>query len=484
MRKFGTVTGTLRVPSAEGQGDGTRSVPATEGKGNGTRSVPAAKDGQPLDPDGNPDTSFLARIPADVAWTFQALDRDGMVLNTAQTWHQLRPGEVRTDCGGCHAHSQKPTDFKLTAAARPDYPVFDLTRHTPLLTAKGQDQSGKKWDRDDATGLRFEKGIKNVEYFRDVKPILERSCVACHTKKADKPAGNLVLDDDAPVQGPDSIGGVVNGPPGKVPGTYFRLALDHGGKFGHKSPVGNWTHPQGSRYVRMFQARRSLLAWKVFGRRLDGWTNDDFAVESVPGDPDSLHYRGKPYPSRPDSRRIVNLAYSGSVMPPLEAVAGTYEGPGGLKIKVAPLTDEDRRTLVRWIDLGCPIDLDFDPAHPEARGSGWLQDDSRPTLTLTYPRAGANPELTRILIGMHDTDSGLDLDSFTVTADFPLDGVPAGENLAPRFRSMADGVWGWKLSRPAAALARGNLTVSIKDRQGNVTRIERTFSVAGGGRKP
>src|SRR5256885_17055951 len=33
---------------------------------------------QPLDPDGNPDTSFLARVPADDAFTFQTLDRDGM----------------------------------------------------------------------------------------------------------------------------------------------------------------------------------------------------------------------------------------------------------------------------------------------------------------------------------------------------------------------------------------------------------------------
>src|SRR5262249_41975362 len=82
--------------------------------------------GQPRDPDGNPDTSFLAKIPTDVAWTFQTLDKDGMVLNMAQTWHQLRPGEIRNDCGGCHAHSQKPTEFKLTAAARPDYKVFDL----------------------------------------------------------------------------------------------------------------------------------------------------------------------------------------------------------------------------------------------------------------------------------------------------------------------------------------------------------------------
>src|SRR5262249_57023817 len=51
-------------------------------------------------------------------FTFQTLDKRGMVLNMAQTWHQLRPGEVRTNCGGCHAHSQQPTPFERTAAAK------------------------------------------------------------------------------------------------------------------------------------------------------------------------------------------------------------------------------------------------------------------------------------------------------------------------------------------------------------------------------
>jgi len=433
---------------------------------------------QSLDPDGNPDTSFLVKVPADVPWTLQTLDKNGLVLNMSQTWHMVRPGEVRTDCGGCHAHSQKPTLFKDTAAAKPDYRVFDLTRNTPLLSDKEKDQSGKKWDKDDSTGLRFEKSVKNVEYFRDVKPVLDRSCIACHTQKWTKPAGNLVLDDDAPMQGPGSLGGVVTGPPGKVPGTFFRLALDHEGKFGHKSPVRNWAHPQASRYVRLFSARRSLLAWKIFGKRLDGWNNDDFATETVSGDPNSIHYKGQPYANKPGSHRLINLAYSGSVMPPPEAVAGTYKGPDGQIIKVAPLSDEDRRTLVRWIDLGCPIDLDYDPAHATARGSGWLQDDNRPTLTLTHPQAGVNPPLTRILVGMNDYDSGLDSDSFRVVADFAVDGIAAGENLARKFKPLSPGVWAWKLTKPLTELAKGKLTVSIKDRQGNVTRIERSFSVS------
>jgi mono/diheme cytochrome c family protein len=435
---------------------------------------------QPTDPDGNPDTSFLAKIPADLAWTFQALDRNGMVLNMAQTWHQVRPGEVRTNCGGCHAHSQKPTDFQQTRAAQPDYPVWDLTEKTPLLTTKKHDESGKKWDVEDKSGVRWRKGALNVEYYRDVKPILERSCVACHTEKTGKPASNLVLDDDRLVQGPGSIAGLADGPPGKVPGTFLRLALDPRGTFGHPSPITrhSWSHPQASRYVRYFQSRRSLLIWKVFGQRLDGWSNDDFAVEAVPGDPQSLVYKGKTLANKPENERLVNLAYRGSIMPPPEAVAGTYTGPDGTKIKVAPLSDEDRLTLVRWIDLGCPIDLAFDPAHPDERGPGWTADDNRPTLTLTYPRGGANQALTRLLVGMHDYDTGLDPSSFSVMADFPLDGVAPGQDLASRFRPRGDGVWELKLSRPVTSLAKGKLTVSVKDRQGNLSRIERTFSVA------
>jgi hypothetical protein len=428
---------------------------------------------EPLDPDGNPDTSFLAKIPADTAWTLQTLDKNGMVLNMAQTWHQLRPGEIRNDCGGCHAHSQKPTEFKLTAAARPDYVPFDLTRQTPLLTTRKHDESGKQWDARNETGLRFDKGVKNVEYFRDVKPILERSCVACHTQKWDKPAGNLVLDDDRPVtaENPAGLGFTLT-----LPGTYARLAADRTGRYGHK-PLHRhgWPDLSASRYVRLLQSRRSLLIWKVFGKRLDGWDNDDLAYETIPGDPHSLRHKGKPVPDTPQNRELAHVGYTGSVMPPLEAVAGTYEGPQGRKLKVAPLSDEDRLTLVRWIDLGCPIDLDPDPRHPERHG--WLADDQRPTLALTSPRAGANPAVSRILVGMYDADTGLDPDSFRVVADFAVDGAPAGTNLAPRFKAKGDGVWELRLARPVTALARGTLTVSVKDRQGNETRIERTLSV-------
>src|SRR6185503_15682722 len=147
--------------------------------------------------------------------------------------------------------------------------------------------------------------------------------------------GKLVLDDDSKVKdrtGPASYHNLVN------PGT------------------------KGTRYIWASQSRNSLLAWKVFGRRMDGFLEK--MIPGAEGDHSGhLNRGGEPY-----------SAFKGSIMPPPEAVAGTYEGPDGKKVKVEPLSDEDRRTIVRWIDLGCPIDYDYDPKDPAKRGRGWMLD--------------------------------------------------------------------------------------------------------------
>ena len=122
--------------------------------------------------------------------------------------------------------------------------------------------------------------------------------------------------------------------------------------------------------------------------------------------------------------------------------------------------------------------LDADAVRKHERGHGWLEDDNRPTLTLTLPAAGANPTLARLLVGMHDFDSGIDLGSFTVTADFAVDGIAPGENLASRFKPTMQGVREFRLAKPIANLPHGTLTVSVRDRQGNVSKISRSFSVA------
>jgi hypothetical protein len=417
---------------------------------------------QPLDPDGNPDTSFLAKIPADTAFTFQTIDRDGMVLNMAQTWHQVRPGEIRNDCGGCHAHSQQPTDFAKTAAALPDYKPFDLTKQTPLLTKQPTGEAG----------VRHVEGLKNVEFFRDVKPILNRSCVGCHNGKFEEQMGRLALDDETPQKA---------GYGRPMPLSYMRLSKDDGEKsrWGHPPLIhnGSWRNHNASRYVRKFQSRRSLLVWKVFGRRTDGWTNDDFPSETVPGDPNSMKWRGQPVENTSQNRNRADLDYNGTPCPPPEAVAGTYVAPDGSKVKVEALTDEDRLTIVRWIDLGCPIDLD-----PSGK-YGWMGDDQRPTLTVTHPSAG-DATVSRIVFGAWDAYRGLDESTLSVKADFPIDGAAAGTELAARLKPAGLGVWELKLEKPVELTKRGTLVVSVKDRQGNIARVERTLDSRGAAPQP
>jgi hypothetical protein len=250
-----------------------------------------------------------------------------------------------------------------------------------------------------------------------------------------------------------------------VPCTYYRLAMDSGARFGYKPLVGSWRNHNASRYIRMFQSRRSLLIWKVFGKRMDGWENDDFPTEKVPGNAQTLHVKGQPVANTVANRNRADLDFTGGIMPPPEAVKAG---------KAAPLSDEDKLTLVRWIDLGCPIDLDYDSKNPTKAGFGWMLDDQRPTLTLTTPVAGANPPLNRILIGMYDA-GGLDPASFEVIADLAVNGIPAGQSLASKFTSVGAGIWELALQSPLST-QRGKLTVSIKDKQGNLTKIERTFS--------
>ena len=88
-------------------------------------------------------------------------------LNASQTWHQVRPGEVRNNCGGCHGHSQEPMDFSKTAAAKLNFPIPDLANETPIIV---------KNEKDKVDVVNIPEGAVDIEYHRDIKPILPRSC--------------------------------------------------------------------------------------------------------------------------------------------------------------------------------------------------------------------------------------------------------------------------------------------------------------------
>jgi hypothetical protein len=389
--------------------------------------------GQPiLDSDGNPDTSFLAKIPADTPFTFQTLDQDGLVLNMSQTWHQVRPGEMRTDCGGCHAHSQLPLDFSLTAAARPEYNIADLALQTPLLSKDPSGGTTTKVHTDQAW---------DVEYYRDIKPILERSCSGCHSVDGPAEAG-LVLDDHSIVDGFEN--------------TYNRLARDQKAQYGIPPVIRNkqWRQNNASRYIRKFQSRRSLLVWKLFGRRLDGWENGDHPTESVPGDPATL-----PAGVNADT---ADIDYTGTIMPPPNS-----EYPA--------LSSDEKILFARWIDLGAPI------SHQDGVRAqiGWFADDLRPTLDISLPRRGVNNEaLHQIRFGAFDYYTGVDGTSISITANFEINGNPAGSELRDLFHESEDHIWTLPLDSPVTQIEVGELHVSVKDTSGNITTMDRTFSIS------
>jgi len=375
----------------------------------------------------------------------------------AQTWHQVRPGEVRADCGGCHAHSQKPVYLAQTAAGRPDYQPWDLTQSRPLLS---RDPAGQPALR------QVQGGAVDVEFHRDVRPILTEHCVACHSQKRADPPGRLVLDDLAPVAGPAGSGL-------SLPGDYARLCYDPSARWGYP-PLARpgheprWRQGNASRYVRLFQSRRSLLIWKVFGRRLDGWTNEDHPTESRPGDSASL-----PAGADPD---LADLDFGGSIMPPPDS-------------GIAPLSAEQKLTLARWVDLGCPIDgVGKDGGDPSAEapgaeaasgsGYGWFLDEVRPTLTVSAPRAGLSREPLRFIrVGVADAYSGIQPDSLSIRLDQPLAGRPADAELADLAQPAGEGIFLVPIPEGLTGAHRARLKVSVADRQGNVHRVTVTFSV-------
>jgi len=379
-----------------------------------------------IDQNGDTDTSFLARAPADTPITFQTLDRNGMVLNMAQTWHHVRPGEGRYDCGGCHAHTKTPLDFHTTVAGQPGFQPTDLSTKTPLLQLS-------QLNGNPTTTTQNLPQI-TVEYFRDVQPILAQRCSGCHQN--DTADGKLNLHaDTTQVQ----CGWYT------WPGTYYRLALDGFSndcpKFGAGVPSGSsapyFIDPQLTRYMRGYQSRESLLIWKAFGARLDG---------------------------RANATRTGDIDYNAAadtIHPRLNTLRG--------------LTWSEKLTLARWVDLGAPIQMNAN--------WGWLEDDLRPTLwvspTLEQARAGA---VNAIVVGAYDLESGLAANTLSVKFNKPIGGQPAGTNFANGMNLTNGGVLSIPL--PASvdlAAGRAEMTVKICDNAGHVTELVRTYSPAASG---
>jgi hypothetical protein len=100
------------------------------------------------------DGSAVFRVPADTPVYFQLLDANHMELRRMRSFISFQPGEVR-GCVGCHEtrpQSAAPDRFPLALRREPAIP-------TP-----------PPW------------GTRPMSFLRDVQPVLDRNCVACHEK--------------------------------------------------------------------------------------------------------------------------------------------------------------------------------------------------------------------------------------------------------------------------------------------------------------
>jgi hypothetical protein len=142
---------------------------------------------------------------------------------------------------------------------------------------------------------------------------------------------------------------------------------------------------------------------------------------------------------------------------------------------VPALSEDEKRTVARWIDLGCPIDFDAPTKNPTR---GRRCDDQRPCLTVSSPRAGMNAgPLSRIVVGAADGDSGIAAGSLSVKCDFAVAGRPAGTELGDLFSPAGDGIWAYTLPAPLGSGTTGHVNASVRDVQGNVTRVSVRFRV-------
>jgi hypothetical protein len=300
------------------------------------------------DPQGNPDTSWLAKIPAETPFFIQTLDTNGMTIVSELTWRALKSGEKAVDCGGCHAHSVEPLEFSTTQAGSSAAisGVANVSDAEPII------QNGL-WDlTQEKTPLLSDLGVTlnssysyGVEFTRDVLPIINANCITCHTSGG---SGSMLILDGS----------------GGAGDAYAELT---------DNSLNTYSTPQISKYIRVPQARQSLLVWVAWGERLDGRLSGDRV--------DDLDY--------PTAHPVLSL------------------------------TDLEKRTIARWVDLGGAIDFPT-LSDSELAGFRYTDDYQLPIINTYLPKRGRNVS-SAARIGFVDAISGIDWGSLAVSY-YPVDG--------------------------------------------------------------
>ncbi len=349
---------------------------------------------EPVDAQGNPDTSFIVRVPADTPFLMQTIDKRGMALDIETASRSVTRGEQQY-CAGCHVHTREGMNTFDSLAEGNDSEFGDFTdASAPLFV--GEDANGYPTVASAQATYAGEAGATArrsfaVDWDNNIATIVQNRCASCHAEgESAQQLTGLRLD------GNNRTYELL------TKNKYTRedgMAIDSGFKSGNgltdlDVPGGDRiTSRNGnrcctpSRWVSVNSARSSMLVWALYGERLDG---RDLVTGLPPeGSGVVVDTKGREYPEI-WPKVSEHLAY------------------------VSGMPEAEKRLIARWLDIGAPKLNVHD-------------DMMRPVMTLT-PVGGAS-SVNSILVGLWD-DSPLDFARFKVMAN--------GNDITPQVNGTPD----------------------------------------------
>ena len=335
-------------------------------------------DGTPVDGQGNPDTSFIVRVPANTPFLFQTIDKRGLALDIETTARTVTRGEQQL-CAGCHVHTREGMN-PFQSLAKRDTSVFgDFTgRSAPLFA--GLDGQGKPMVRAAKDIYAALPGVNArrsfaVDWKNGISDVIQRRCSSCHAEG--KPAQQLTglrLDGNDRTydlltknQYQREDGTRINY--ATLPGDGLLNVIANTPGTDRITPRFSCCTP--SRWLSLNSARSSMLVWALYGERMDG---------------------RDPLTGLPPLGSGVPVDDRGLESPEVWPKVGQHAA------YLTDMTEDEKRLITRWIDIGAPKLNVHD-------------DLTRPVMTLTPVMAGG--QVNSVLVGVWD-DSALNYSRFAV----------------------------------------------------------------------
>ncbi|NOX76667.1 MAG: hypothetical protein GXP17_08695, partial [Gammaproteobacteria bacterium] len=334
---------------------------------------------EPTDDQGNPDTSFIVRVPADTPFLMETIDKRGMALDIETASRSVARGEQQF-CVGCHVHTRDGMDPFASRAKTNINKFGDFTgASAPLFV--GMDANGYPTVASAQATYAGEAGATArrsfaVDWANNISAIVQNRCASCHGpgQSAQQKTGllldgsnntyQLITENRIRTSGGTTILNAYTNPGNGL------TDLDASGT-DRITPHYDCCTP--SRWVSINSARSSMLVWALYGERLDG--RDPLTGLPPEGSGVVVDTRGFEYPE-------------------------IWPKVGEHLAYVSNMPESEKRLIARWLDIGAP----------------WrnVHDDMmRPVITIT-PVGGSS--VSSILIGLWD-DSPLDFTRFSVTAN-------------------------------------------------------------------